>query len=864
MDRARSPQGLPRKLSGAVLRPRLVTRAHNLPVELSSFVGREHQIAQVGELLLSARLVTLSGPGGIGKTRLALAVAEAVLNDCPDGVWLVELASLADPALVDAATARVFGVQSEAGTPLINRLADHLRARSLLLVLDNCEHLVDACAELASSLLRVCPAVRVLATSRQPLGVSGEQVWPVPALAVPDADGPKSVEGVRLVDAIRLFVERSRATRPGFALTEQNVDAVVSLCRQLDGLPLAIELAAAQVRGLAPDQLLDRLDDGFRRLTGVNRDAPLRQQTLLATIEWSYGLLTEPERVLFRRLGVFAGGWTVEAAEAVTAGDGLDRDDVLGNLMRLIDKSLVMTDAGTGGRVRYRLLVTLRHDAVERLLHHAEAERTRDRHAATFLALAKRAECALTQPDEAAWLAALETENDNLRTALTWSIDRGDVDSAWAMGAALWRFWLHRGYLLEGAVWLSKLLSLPGDRRSRARMRLLHGAARLNTAMGDLATAHGHAHLALELARDFGDYSAISVLVNVLGGLARSRGDFAAARALHEEGIQASRELTQQSDRTQTYPPRLAGWFELENIWSLGLAATEQGDCVAGLACGEEARARATEDGYPRVLAAALRVLGLARYRQGDYPAARAFLRQSLEVWTALGERGHGETDALIDLGCAAREQGELTLARQTLGEALEILHTNGGRLRTARCLDAFAGLAAACGQPERSLQLAETADELYRAMGCDPAHVYRHELERWTKVARDALGATRPPEAPAVARSLTRYEAIAEALAIATQVDRPLHGSVSLGANGISSPLTPREREVSALIAHGLSNREIAAQLVIAHRTVAHHVENILDKLDLGSRVQVAAWAVQHGVPGAREEPPTRTRQNG
>src|SRR5262245_33625970 len=390
---ARPAPRRPRPSAPPEPRPPADARPHNLPLSLTSFVGREHELAAVRTVVAEHRLVTLTGPGGIGKTRLALQAAAGLLPGCPHGVWLIDLAAAAAAAAVARGVAAAVGVREEPGRPLLATLAAALAPRRLLLVLDNCEHLLDACATLADALLRACPHVRLLATSREALGIAGEAVWRVPSLAVPvDTAGQPAPDATGLAGyaGVRLFADRAAAVQPAFTLTEQNATAVAAICARLDGIPLALELAAALVRVLPPRQLLARLDDRFRLLTSGDRAAPPRQQTLRATMEWSYALLTEPERRLFARLAVFSGGWTLEAAEAVGAGNGVGETDVLDLLARLVDQSLVIADEASGGTARFRLLETVREYAREQLTASSEHDAPGRAHATYFLALAEK------------------------------------------------------------------------------------------------------------------------------------------------------------------------------------------------------------------------------------------------------------------------------------------------------------------------------------------------------------------------------------------------------------------------------------------------------------------------------------------
>jgi len=384
---------------------------NNLPRQLTSFIGREREMAEVKRLLTTTRLLTLTGSGGCGKTRLALQVAADLVEEFANGVWLVELAALTDPALVPQAVASALGVREEPGRPLLATLSDYLKAKRLLLLLDNCEHLVAACAYLAEALLRACPHLRILATSREALNIAGETVWRVPSLSLPDLLHLPSVEHLTQYEAVRLFIERALISRPDFVLTSQGAPSVAQVCHRLDGIPLAIELAAARVKVLSVEQIAARLDNRFRLLTSGSRTALPRQKTLRAAIDWSYDLLSETERMVLRRLSVFAGGWTLEAAEAICVGEGIEWHEVLDPLMQLVDKSLVMMEE-QGGTVRYRLLETVRQYGRDKLPASGEADVVRGRHRDWYLALAERAEPELLGSNQAVWLERLETEHD--------------------------------------------------------------------------------------------------------------------------------------------------------------------------------------------------------------------------------------------------------------------------------------------------------------------------------------------------------------------------------------------------------------------------------------------------------------------
>src|SRR5579884_1453224 len=495
----------------------------NLPVQLTSFIGREKEMEEIKRLLSRTRLLTLTGSGGCGKTRLAAQVGADLLADFADGVWLVELAAIADPALVPQTVASTLGIREEPGQRLLETLQQHLKPKSLLLLLDNCEHLSAACAQLAETLLQACPNLRILASSREALGIAGELAYRVPSLSLPELPRLPSAEAALVpalarCEATRLFVERAALSYPGFALTEQNAPAVAQVCVRLDGIPLAIELAAARIKVLSADQIAARLDDRFRLLTGGSRTALPRQQTLRALIDWSYDLLSEAERTLLRRLSVFLGGWTLEAAEAVcadashappraaamgagehaaapleagsreNAGGPVAAEAVLDLLSRLVDKSLVLVEESAEAEARYRLLETVRQYSRDRLMESEEARDLRCRHRDWFLTLAEGAERRLRGPDQVAWLNRLAQEHDNLRMALEWCRAEEDAgaEAGLRLAGALWRFWRVRGYLSEGRERLEAALAqASASERTAQRAKALYGLAALAWGQGD-------------------------------------------------------------------------------------------------------------------------------------------------------------------------------------------------------------------------------------------------------------------------------------------------------------------------------------------------------------------------------------------
>jgi non-specific serine/threonine protein kinase len=668
-------------VSGASIeRPR-----HNLPAQLTSFVGRQREIEEVRRLLNDHRLVTLTGIGGCGKTRLALQAAAEVSDAYADGVWLVELAPLTDPALVAPAVAAAIGVREESGQPLLATLLAALRARHLLLVLDNCEHLLDACAQLAEVLLRGCPHLRILATSREALGIGGEVARRVPSLVAPPPGQLPLVERLTEYEAVQLFVERALAVQPAFVVTEQNAPAVAQLCWRLDGIPLALELAAARVRVLTVEQITSRLGDRFRLLTGGSRTALRRQQTLAAAIDWSHDLLTDLERALLRRLAVFAGGWTLETAEGVGVDEGAGdwgargpapstqhlapilAADVLDLLTGLVDKSLVLAE-GQGTDTRYRLLETIRQYAGEKLLAAGEAEAVRDRHLDWYLALAEEAKPELLGPNQVAWLDRLEREQDNLRAALEWALDRGSADRALRLAGAAWRLWHVRDNPNEGREWLLRVLAMPGaGAPTRARAEALDGACELvmrSRAADPAVPRLGEECLAIY--RSLGDRRGTAWARCHLAANAAWAGNTMQAEELAAEALTLAREADAQ-------------WVVAQALEALGLVAGFRGDYPLARRRVEESVAIFRAFGDRRAIGHGLGYLAWSTCEQGDAVATRTYLSEWLTLAREL--RSKSQTwSALYGLGLVARLEGDLARSRTLLEECLALCREEGHR----------------------------------------------------------------------------------------------------------------------------------------------------------------------------------------
>ncbi len=638
----------------------------NLPESLTSFVGRERELAEVRKMLSEIRLVTLTGAGGVGKTRLALRVAAELIERFPDGVWLVEFAALWEPGLVPQTVATVLGLKEEPSKSLMQTFVEHLQGKCLLLVLDNAEHLLGACAELVEVLLRQCSQVTLLVTSREQLGVTGELIYRVPSLSTPELSRDATAHSLVDYESVRLFTERAQFQLPQFAVSDRNAPALASICQHLDGIPLAIELAAARVRSMSVEEVNHRLDQRFRLLTGGSRTAPRRQQTLRAALDWSYDLLSDAEKALLGRLSVFAGGWMLESAEHVGGGEDVQTWEMLDLLTALADKNLVETEEREGA-TRYRLLETVRQYAQELLRERGEEPLWQGRHLMHFLALAEEAEPELKGKDQQPWLDRLETEHDNLRAALAWATTAGgDAAGGLRLAGALWRFWLVRGYLCEGQGWLSGLLAAAPRGQAAARAKALHGAGVLAWQQGYYGAARALHEQSLAIQRELGDRQAIAGSLNNLGLVAWQQGDYAAARALYEQSLAIRRELGDRQD--------IAG-----SLNNFGLVAYRQGDYLAAIALYEESLTLQRELGDRQGIAASLNNLGNVANDQGDYSAARALLVESLTTFRELGDR-HGIAMALTSLGNVADEQGDYSAARALYEQSLAIRRELGDR----------------------------------------------------------------------------------------------------------------------------------------------------------------------------------------
>jgi predicted ATPase/DNA-binding CsgD family transcriptional regulator/Tfp pilus assembly protein PilF len=755
-------------------------------------------------------------------------------------VWLTELAPLSEPGLVPQAVARALGVSEQPGHPLLGTLTEALRDKELLLVLDNCEHLIQATSNLAEALLSSCSRLRILATSREPLGVGGEAVRQVGPLSLPETTkGGLPAGDLMGCAAVRLFVERARATVPDFSLTEGNAGAVVRVCQRLDGIPLAIELAAAQLRALAVEQVAGRLEGSLDLLHSSSRTAEPKQQTLRATLDWSHKLLGEDERALMGRLSVIAGGWTLEAAEQVCSGRGIEQYEVLDLLGGLVDKSFVVAGTASEGAVRYRMLEPIRQYAREKLEVGGGAEEARGRHAAFYLALAEEAGPGLAGTRSAFWIRLLEEEHDNLRAALSWAREREEGQGL-RFGAVLWRFWLAEGYLSEGINWLDAILA--GGEQGPERVRALEGLGWLAQYQGDIERANAAYREMLKLSRESDDRGNVATALNSLGTLAVSAGDNEQAKRYLEENLSVLRQLEEEEHAATTLKR-----YHASNLLGI-LALNEDKDPARATALWKESLALAREAGDALRIGVSLCSLGYAAVLQGDNERATALSEETLAFAREHQEAGEEVVpETLVNLGLAALGQGEYERAISSFDEALAMSQSAGTKASLINALEGMASLAGAREEDPLAARLWGAADAAREVTGIALPPGDRALHEPRLAAARYRLGKAEWEVALTEGQKMSLEEA-AEYVFSRAQADPPTTPVPQKPSTGEPARhLSGREWEVAVLVARGLTNRQISAHLGISGRTVGNHVGNILGKLGLRSRTQIATWAIEH-----------------
>lgn len=728
----------------------LDTLPNNLPIQLTSFVGREKEIEKIKRLLSHARLLTLTGAGGSGKTRLALQVAADMLEEFTNGVWFVELASLADAALIAQSVATNLRLQEQQGTSLEEVLKAYLRAKSLLLILDNCEHLIEACAKFADMLLHSSPNLKILATSREALRADGETTYRVPSLAMPDPKQLPSLESLFQFDAVRLFIDRAVMAQASFAVTNQNAPAVVQICHRLDGIPLAIELAASRVRVFSAEEISARLDDRFRLLTGGSRTALPRQQSLHALIDWSYNLMSESERILFRRLSIFAGGWTFDAMQAICASNEIAAIDLVELLSHLIDKSVVIAEEHDG-ETRYRFLETIRQYAGEKLAESHEEPLLHQRHLEFYLKLVRQAAPKFHTADELLWLNRLELEHDNLRAALGWSMSSGDSEIGLMMAESLHWFWRGRN-ATEGREWLERLLALPrsGEYR-RARANALCAAGGLCYNQGDLIRARIHLDEGLASLRELDDREGIVEALLDLGKVTFFQKDHIAAKSFLDEALSISRALGYK-------------WAIAESLHMLGHAIAGLGDDGQAHLLYEESVAKFREIGAKLILTYPLTDLGREAHGKGDFAKARSIFEENVMI---LREFGNTQGIAInhMEIGFVDLAVGDHAKARSQLDKSLTLLRELGDKKFTAECLEGLAGVNCLQGQTTRAARLVGAAEALRELSGMPVPPYRRADYERILTTVRAQSDEATFAKAWSEGRAMTMEQAIEYAL---------------------------------------------------------------------------------------------------
>lgn len=769
----------------------------NLPVQLTSLVGREDEVQAARAMLEQPhiRLLTLTGPPGVGKTRLGIEIASALANNFPDGVYFVPLAPIiGDSHLVISTIVQVLSIPTSASQTIYASLENYLADKSILLLLDNFEQVVEA-ASYVGDLLVACPALKVLVTSRELLRLYGEHTLPVPPLALPDLEHLPDPAQLISYEAVALFVQRAQASRPDFSLTSDNAPAVAEICTRLDGLPLAIELAAARVRLMPPQALLPRLSSRLRLLTSTSRNRPLRQQTLRAAIDWGYDLLSDDEKILFRRLAAFVGGCALEAAEAVCGSTG---EDTLTLLEALLDKSMLRQQSGASDEPRFWMLETIREYGLESMAAVGELAEITRRHANYFLALAEQAEHNFAGSEQALWTRRLRAEHDNFRAVLHWSqSEAGDLDIGLRLAGVLGWYWRVSGFIAEGRDQLVAILSQVDETDNtsvdkNALARACHMVGWLAFLQGDNDAAQAYCRKSLELYRELGNKTSISAVLIRLGAIVTQQGNYAEARALAEEGLLLARQM---------------------------------------------------EDTY--AISTSLNVLGELFRLEGDYVEARAKYEESLLLKRRLGGK-MGIAVALHNLAHVAHHNGDLDYSYDLFAESLGIFRELASTLDIAMCVAGLGGIAAARGEAHYAAILLGAVGAHLREIGASVWPADRSDYERYLSMTRSQLSDADFDEAWQTGQSMTPEEAFLYVESLRSAAGKLAAPSAKSAPNG---DLTAREIEVIALLERGLTNAEMASSLVLSRRTVHAHLQSIYSKLGVNTRTAAVSRARDLGL---------------
>ena len=855
---------------------------NNLPVQHTPFIGRQQEVTTVCDLLRreDVRLLTLTGPGGTGKTRLALQVAAELCDVFADGVFFVNLAPISDPALVVSSIAETLGIREWTGQSLLERLREDLRQKQVLLLLDNFEQVASAAVHVMN-LLDACPKLKIMVTSREVLHVRAEHEFPVPPLALPDPKHLPDLATLSHYAAVALFIQRAQAIQPDFQMTNANARAIAEICARVDGLPLAIELAAARIKLLPPQALLGRIDQRLAVLTSTSRDVPTRQQTLRNTIGWSYNLLNVQEQQLFRRLSIFVGACTIEAVEAVCAapGDGNEAKQVLDEVASLIDKSLLQQTEQEGEEPRLMMLETIREFGLEVLAASGELETIQQAHADYYLRLAEEAEPALTGVQSTLWLERLEREYDNLRAVMRWLFEQEiasqNAEMAMRLGSALERFWAVRGYVNEGQTFQERALAVSKEVAMPLRAKMLIAAGRLSFNQGYTDRAEVLCGESLALYRELGDTHGIALSLYLLAGIARTRGNPAVARSLVEEALELWREVGEKErivysllqlallDSNQGEYSRAQGLLEeslvihrergnksgiADSLFQLAqVLFFSQGDPVIVRALLEEGLGLYKELGDKAGIASSFGLLGQIALSQGNATTARLLAEESLALYKEIGEK-QGTAESLCFLASMTAFQGDYAAAQALYEQSLVILKEADDKWDIAYNLEGLASVIVLQGDPVWAARLWGVAEALREAMGAPIPPVYRPAYERSVAAARKQLGEKAFAVAWAEGRAMTPEQALAvqgKAM-IRTAMDTRLTSTPPVKSPTSPAGLTAREVEVLRLLATGLTDAQIAEQLVLSLHTVHAHLRTIYSKLGVTSRSAATRYAFE------------------